>query len=280
MRFFTFAAIAGAAVAQDSTETLEFVNETPIADAVNREVLCEGEIGEWLHTGEDGARTAGMYVQFKTSCNECWFENGAVVQNWIETPSKENPGKFDGMLCTANWEKSTQYSVNHQVANYINTEPLSDNTKGWADYTGWATTEEEMFWSAPDDDVEADFKSEFNNKPKFSAQTCTAIRTLYGETADGSFNTELGGTSGMYWDWKNNNMPWTFTSGYRVWTGPDEDAPYTYASAGETSYTLADHGFTDTTPPPAEDDTTDDTTGSGAAALLAAATTLAAVLVF
>lgn len=75
-------------------------------------------------------------------------------------------------------------------------------------------------------------------------------------------------------------MPWTFTSGYRVYDKPEDAAPYTMGSAGETTYSLVDHGFTDTTPPPAEDDTTDDTTGSGAAALMATATALAAFLMF
>lgn len=59
MRFFTFAAILGAAAAQ---EEFAIVNDTPIADAVNGQVLSSGSIGEWTYTGEEGDKTAGMYV--------------------------------------------------------------------------------------------------------------------------------------------------------------------------------------------------------------------------
>jgi len=59
MRYFTFAAILGAAAAQ---EEFTIVNDTPIADAVNGQVLSSGSIGEWTYTDEEGAKTAGMYV--------------------------------------------------------------------------------------------------------------------------------------------------------------------------------------------------------------------------
>lgn len=184
------------------------------------------------------------------------------------------------MTCTATWERSAQYSVNHQVTNYKDAEPLSDNTKTWNYNYGYVTEGEWKFWEEDTTNVEEDYKSEFTNKPQYSRQDCGAFGTLYGENADGSFNTELGGSTGYYWDWKNNNMPWTFTSGYRVYESASDETPYNVGTAGETTYSLVDHGFTDTTPPPAEDDTTDDTTGSGAAALMATATALAAFLVF
>lgn len=83
----------------------------------------------------------------------------------------------------------------------------------------------------------------------------------------------------MYWAWKNMG-DWTFTSGYRVYANGDDDTPYNSGSAGETTYSLFDHGFTDTTPPPAEEVTGGGEAGSGAAALLAMATATAAFLMF
>jgi len=63
MRFFTFAAILGAAAAQDEAISgFAIVNDTPIADAVNGQVLSSGSIGEWTITEDDGSKTAGMYV--------------------------------------------------------------------------------------------------------------------------------------------------------------------------------------------------------------------------
>lgn len=74
---------------------------------------------------------------------------------------------------------------------------------------------------------------------------------------------------------------WTFTTGYRIYAKSTDETPYNTGTAGETTYSLWDHGFTDTTPPPAEEETTTDPTdGSGAAALMAMATATAAFLMF
>jgi len=278
MQYFTFAAILGSAVAQ----TVGVVNDTPITDAVTGQVSSTGSIGEWTYTEEDGALTAGLYIEFSTACNGCMFANNAVVQAWMEGPSADAPGKVDGMICTANWEKSAQWSVNHQVTNYKDAEPLSDHTKAWNYNYGYVTDESSPwnFWQEDSEDKEEAYASAYS-KNSLSRQACRAVGVLYGEKADGTYDEELGGSTGMYWDWKNNNSPFTFTSGFRVYESASDDEPYTWGSAGETTYTLADHGFTDTTPPPAEDDTTTDPTdGSGAAALMASVTALAAFLVF
>merc|ERR1712151_522345 len=282
MQYFTFAAILVAAVAQEGQEgTAEIMNDTPLSDAVNNQVSSIGSIGEWTWTEPDGAKTAGLYIEFNTACNGCMFANNAVVQAWMESPSETSPGKVDGMICTANWEKSAQWSVNHQVTNYKDAEPLSDHTKAWNYNYGYVTDESSPwnFWQEDDEDKEEAYASAYS-KNSLSRQACRAVGTLYGEKADGTYDAELGGSTGSYWDWKNNYSPWTFTSGFRVYASASDAEPYTWGSAGETTYTLADHGFTDTTPPPAEEPDSTETDGSGAAALMASVTALAAVLVF
>jgi hypothetical protein len=249
-----------------------------MADAVNGQVLSTGTIGEWSETAEDGAKTAGMVVQFSTSCNGCMFAEGAVVQNWIETPSKTETGKYDGMLCVANWYKNQDYSSTAGVSNVISGEAVSANTNTWDYDYGLVTEGEWITWGTDEADWENAYASDYE-KNNLSRQDCRAIGTLYGENADGSFNTELGGSNEMYWAWKNTASPWTFTSGYRVWKEASDPEPYNSGSAGETTYSFFDHGFTDTTPAPAEEETTDDST-SGAAALMAMATATAAFLMF
>lgn len=109
-------------------------------------MLSTGTIGEWSDTAEDGAKTAGMMVQFSTSCNGCMFADGAIVQAWIETPSKQETGKYDGMLCTAKWFKSEDYSPVAVVSNVWGGEALSQNDKKWGYDYGYVTEGEYMFW--------------------------------------------------------------------------------------------------------------------------------------
>ena len=103
---------------------------------------------------------------------------------------------------------------------------------------------------------------------------------MYGEDADGMYMEEHYGEMGaMYWKYKNAGS-FAFTTGWRVYESADDATPYVHATGGETTYSLADHGFTDTTPAPEEDMDDDMEEEMGAASLMATATALAAFLVF
>ena len=118
------------------------------------------------------------------------------------------------------------------------------------------------------------------SKNSLSVQDCGAHQMMYGEDADGMYMEEHYGEMGaMYWKYKNAGS-FAFTTGWRVYESADDATPYVHATGGETTYSLADHGFTDTTPAPEEDMDDDMEEEMGAAALMATATALAAFLVF
>ena len=121
------------------------------------------------------------------------------------------------MTCTAAWIKSQQWSDIVQITNYHNAEPLSDNTKNHNYNFGYVTDETSPlnFWQKDDTDPENSYKSEYR-KNSLSRQDCTAVGVLYGEKADGSYNAELRGSTGLYWDWFKMGQ-WTFTSGHRLY---------------------------------------------------------------
>lgn len=97
--------------------------------------------------------------------------------------------------------------------------------------------------------------------------------------ADGTPNSIYGND---YWDLKNTGSV-TFDTGYRVYASASEETPYTYASGGSTTYTLADHGYVNPNPvvvEPDDDEMTDDSTSGAAALFTATATVLATFLMF
>lgn len=97
--------------------------------------------------------------------------------------------------------------------------------------------------------------------------------------ADGTPVEDYGSS---YWDLKNTGSV-TFDSGYRIYQSTSTETPYTHASAGSTTYTLADHGYVNPNPVVVEPDTdemVDDSTSGAAALFTATATVLATFLMF
>ena len=74
-------------------------------------------------------------------------------------------------------------------------------------------------------------------------QDCGAHTIWYGVDGDGMYLEEhLGDLGAMYWKYKNAGS-FTFATGWRIYESADSDMPYVYATAGETTYSLFDHGF-------------------------------------
>lgn len=97
--------------------------------------------------------------------------------------------------------------------------------------------------------------------------------------ADGSPVEEYGT---FYWDLKNTGSV-TFDTGYRIYESVSTETPYSHATAGSTTYTLADHGYVNPNPVVVEPDSeemVDDSTSGAAALFTATATVLATFLMF
>merc|ERR1712014_545888 len=84
MKQFAFAAFIGAASA-----TWEEFNNTALPSLDNGQVNVEGEVGEYMNKWDDGTEQIGMHVRWTTSCKDCWFSQGALVQNYVEWPDEE-----------------------------------------------------------------------------------------------------------------------------------------------------------------------------------------------
>jgi len=187
-----------------------------------------------------------------------------------------------GFMCSAVWDRNGDYASAIAVTNYANTTTLSDNTMPW---NREGSEDAEVWWMAyekTDEDVDytSEYRSEYSSKnPKMSLQACGAYAPTYGVNADGTPN-ELYGND--YWDLKNTGSV-TFDTGYRIYASASEDKPYSYASGGSTTYTLADHGYVNPNPvvvEPDDDEMGDDSTSGAAALFTATATVLATFLMF
>merc|ERR1712183_914221 len=147
MKQYAFAALIGAA-----TATWEEFNNTTLPSLTNAEVSVEGEVGEYMNTFEDGSEQIGMHARWTTKCNDCWFAQGALVQNYVQWPDEKNAGMFGGLTCNTVWNK------NGDVASEINVNNSEFN----------------------------------NKNPKMSSQACGAYGPLYGKNADGNVDESYG----------------------------------------------------------------------------------------
>ena len=128
MRNFTFASIVAVTFAQ----TTSMSGDTPFTTMVSAQVSCDGSIGEWLRTERNGSKHAGFYVQWITKCNDCNFDDGALIQNWLQTENQERPGTYDGMMCIANWYEESESAPTYAVNTYEAAEiALSDNNQSY-----------------------------------------------------------------------------------------------------------------------------------------------------
>jgi len=155
MKQFAFAALIGAA-----TATWEEFNNTALPSLDNGQVNVEGEIGEYMNTWEDGTEQVGMHVRWTTSCKDCWFSQGALVQNYAEWPDEENVGMFGGMTCSTVWVSEGDVAKAIAVNNFKNTTTLTDNTQPW-NRGGWQDAD--PWWQQYDaDDEEHPFNVVYN----------------------------------------------------------------------------------------------------------------------
>ena len=99
MRFYTLSALIAIAAAETNEEE---VNKEAIEYPSDGDISVVGEIGEYINTGADGSKSAGVYMNFVAS-TEGDFDDGSRFQFWKEMEDSENPGTFKGMMCTALW---------------------------------------------------------------------------------------------------------------------------------------------------------------------------------
>jgi len=225
MKQFAFAAIIAAASA-----TWEEFNNTALPDLDNDRTSVVGEVGEYMNKWDDGTEQVGMHVRWTTSCNDCWFAQGALVQNYVEWPDESNAGMFGGMTCSTVWNKNGSVATEVEVNNFANTTTLTDNTKNW-NREGWQDAE--AWWQQYDaDDAEHPYDVVYNSKfvdekkqPQFASQACGAYGPLYGYNADGSVDPAYGN---YYWEMKSVGTV-AFTTGYRVYESASTLTPYNFA---------------------------------------------------
>ena len=140
MRIFSIAALVAVSTAMEGDDTRTFtdatVNDTAFGEATSGEVSGTGSMGEWTRTFDDGELHAGLYIQFSTRCNGCMFANDAVVQTWVEMEDMDEPGTYNGMQCSANWEKSRDFAATYNVTSFKQTTPISANDMDWT-RDGW-----------------------------------------------------------------------------------------------------------------------------------------------
>jgi len=131
MKQYAYAALIGVA-----TATWEEFGNTTLPSLVDDAVSVEGEVGEYMNKFEDGSEQVGLHARFTTTCNDCWFAQGALVQNYVEWPDLANPGMFSGFTCNTVWNKNGDVASEINVNNFKNTTTLTDDSKPWA-RDGW-----------------------------------------------------------------------------------------------------------------------------------------------
>jgi len=78
MKQYAYAALIGVA-----TATWEEFGNTTLPSLVDDAVSVEGEVGEYMNKFEDGSEQVGLHARFTTTCTDCWFAQGALVQNYV-----------------------------------------------------------------------------------------------------------------------------------------------------------------------------------------------------
>jgi len=135
MRNFAFAALVAAAAAQTNEA------QTPVNFPQNTAstVTCDGYINEVVQTQDDGSKSAVLWAAWTTTCNDCNFQNEALVTNWAQMPGAET-GKYDGFQCTAVWKKGEDFNATPAVHSFMNVDSQVAVPSEWTaggDLAGW-----------------------------------------------------------------------------------------------------------------------------------------------
>lgn len=126
MRNFAFAALAAVATAQTNEEgTPQNFPDIP-GDADS----ATGFVNEIVQVRDDGQRSAVLWAQFNTSCNDCTFNEGNVIQNWLQMEGTE-PGKFTGFTCNTAYQPDEDWQQNPSIINKTNWWSLEETGATW-----------------------------------------------------------------------------------------------------------------------------------------------------
>lgn len=183
MRSFFLATVLAVAAAQNDPEE---VNVTPFKITWpddNLTVYAEGQSAEVVTTNEDGSKLVIAYTSWNNVCDGCNFENGALIQDWIQMEDTENPGKYNGSNCNAVYLTSNSYYNDAAVRNFWGVDSLSENGKTWDSY-GHSTDDALQYnLKVPEGEGAEDaYVTTYVNekkKPKYSSQLCTLWSPLY-----------------------------------------------------------------------------------------------------
>lgn len=126
MRNFAFAALVAVATAQENIEgTPQNFPDIP-GDADS----ATSFVNEILQVREDGTKSAVLWAQFNTSCSGCTFQDGNIIQNWLQMEGTE-PGKFTGFTCNTRYVEDEDYVENPTIINKTNWWTLEETGKTW-----------------------------------------------------------------------------------------------------------------------------------------------------
>ena len=129
MKNFVFASLAVAATAQND----QLFTAASFPTAAFGAVTSDGNINELVRTNDDGSKLAIMTANFITTCSNCSFAGGAIVQNWMMWEDQEGTGKYDGMTCNAVWDKDEEFNSSPAVYNYDQADYLGYLGSTWTD---------------------------------------------------------------------------------------------------------------------------------------------------
>lgn len=87
-------------------------------------------MNEIVQVRDDGQRSAVLWAQFNTSCNDCTFNEGNVIQNWLQMEGTE-PGKFTGFTCNTAYQPDEDWQQNPSIINKTNWWSLEETGATW-----------------------------------------------------------------------------------------------------------------------------------------------------
>jgi len=277
MRSFTFAALVAIATAEVTEGPVTTLN-TANAGSIN----SNGSISEsWTAEGEETSIT--LSVKFNTVYTGGNFPNGALVQNYVQWASPTSAGKFDGLVCSAVYEKSNGTTTTLGFKNVGDSESLANigggfANKSWAD-VGTARTDFDLFSQVVDPALTAEYYGRTYQKNKDSSQKCGAEGLIFYQEG-GEDTPESEQINELYWQLKNAGA-FTISSGFRIWENPSDTETWAVGDAESVSWSANDWGLEDPNAVVIVPDEIDEETGdSGATALAALATALTAFLLF
>ena len=78
MKHFAVVSLLAMATAQTNEPQTQVNFPTNVFGAVS----ADGYINEIVQTNDEGTKSAVLWAAWTTTCNDCNFQNGALVQNW------------------------------------------------------------------------------------------------------------------------------------------------------------------------------------------------------